>query len=59
MDEFTVNDRTYHLPGQPVVVICVDGCEEGYLDVALTKERMPRTDCLLTLIAAMKWIRSQ
>ena len=41
MDAFTVNDRTYRLPEQPVAVICVDGCEEAYLDVALTKGRMP------------------
>jgi len=41
MDMFTVNDRPYCLPKQPVVVICVDGCEETYLDVALTKGRMP------------------
>ena len=41
MDMFTANDRTYHLPEHPVVVICVDGCEEAYLDVALEQERMP------------------
>jgi len=41
MDMFTVNDRNYHLPEQPVVVICVDGCEEAYLDVALVQDRMP------------------
>jgi phosphonoacetate hydrolase len=41
MDMFTVNDRNYHLPEQPVVVICVDGCEEAYLDVALAQDRMP------------------
>ena len=41
MDMFTVNDRPYCLSKQPVVVICVDGCEETYLDVALTKGRMP------------------
>ena len=41
MSTFTANDRTYHLPEQPVVVICVDGCEEAYLDVALAKGRMP------------------
>ena len=41
MSTFTVNDRTYRLLEQPVVVICVDGCEQAYLDVALAKGRMP------------------
>ena len=51
MDTFTVNDRTYRLPEQPVVVICVDGCEEAYLDVALAQDRMPS----LARILEMGW----
>ncbi len=51
MDMFTVNDRNYHLPEQPVVVICVDGCEEAYLDVALAQDRMPS----LARILEMGW----
>ena len=49
MDAFTVNDRTYRLPEQPVAVICVDGCEEAYLDVALTKGRMPNLAQILEI----------
>ena len=42
MDGFTVNGRSYRLPAGPVVVVCVDGCEEAYLDEALARGRMPR-----------------
>jgi len=41
MSEFSVNGRSYRLPTGPVAVICVDGCEEEYLDVALAQGRMP------------------
>jgi len=38
---FTVNGRTYHPPARPIVVICVDGCADEYLDAAFAKGRMP------------------
>ncbi len=31
----TVNDRSYMLPGQPTVVICIDGSEPGYIEAAI------------------------
>jgi len=51
METFTINERAYRLPNQPVAVICVDGCEETYLDVAFAEERMPN----LARIVANGW----
>jgi phosphonoacetate hydrolase len=36
-----VNNRTYQLPKQPVVVVCVDGCEPDYLGQAVAGGYMP------------------
>ena len=36
-----VNARTYRLPTQPTVVVCVDGCEPDYLAQAVAHGRMP------------------
>ncbi len=47
METFTINERAYRLPKQPVAVICVDGCEESYLDVALAQGRMPHLSRIL------------
>jgi phosphonoacetate hydrolase len=41
LSEFSVNGRTYALPSKPVVVICIDGCADEYLDTTLAHERMP------------------
>jgi putative phosphonoacetaldehyde dehydrogenase/phosphonoacetate hydrolase len=30
-----VNGRTYRLPAQPTVVVCIDGCEYDYLEAAV------------------------
>src|SRR5947209_1363030 len=38
---FTVNSRTYHPPAKPIVVICLDGSADEYLDAALVRDRMP------------------
>jgi phosphonoacetate hydrolase len=38
---FAVNGRTYRAPPRPIVVICLDGCGDDYLDAALARERMP------------------
>lgn len=38
---FTLNGRTYTPPARPVAVICLDGCADEYLDVALNQGRMP------------------
>ncbi|MCE2879784.1 MAG: phosphonoacetate hydrolase, partial [Comamonadaceae bacterium] len=36
-----VNNRSYALPRQPVVVVCVDGCEPDYLGQAVATGHMP------------------
>jgi phosphonoacetate hydrolase len=36
-----VNGRRYTLPRQPVVVVCVDGCEPAYLDRAIEAGATP------------------
>ncbi len=37
-----MNDRSYRLPSGPMAVVCVDGCEDAYLNVALEQGRMPQ-----------------
>jgi phosphonoacetate hydrolase len=36
-----VNQRSYKLPTQPTVVVCVDGCEPDYLAQAVATGQMP------------------
>ena len=38
---FTVNDRTYSIPARPIVVICLDGSADEYLDAASARGLMP------------------
>jgi phosphonoacetate hydrolase len=38
---FTCNDRHYHLPDNPVAVLCLDGSADEYLDAAMARGRMP------------------
>ncbi|HVV74128.1 MAG TPA: phosphonoacetate hydrolase [Verrucomicrobiae bacterium] len=38
---FSVNGRAYAPPSRPVVVICLDGSADEYLDAALARGRMP------------------
>lgn len=40
-DVLNVNGRTYTLPKQPTVVVCVDGCEPDYLAQAVATGHMP------------------
>ena len=40
---FTANGRSYRPPPRPVVVVCLDGCGDEYLDAALARGRMPCT----------------
>ena len=47
MAEFAVNDRSYRLPSGPMAVVCVDGCEDAYLNVALEQGRMPQVAGIL------------
>lgn len=44
--EFTVNQRTYRPPARPVVVICLDGSADEYLDAALERDLMPNLKAL-------------
>ena len=39
--DITVNGRTYRLPRQPVVVVCIDGSEPGYIEAAVAAGRAP------------------
>jgi phosphonoacetate hydrolase len=40
-DSVTVNGKTYAWPSEPIVVICVDGCEPAYLTEAMRAGQMP------------------
>lgn len=44
----TVNGRTYAWPTRPVVVVCVDGSEPGYIEDAIKAGMMPYTADMLT-----------
>ena len=37
----TVNGRTYRLPKQPTVVVCIDGSEPGYIEETVKAGRAP------------------
>ena len=37
----TVNGRKYGTPLVPAIVICIDGCEPAYLDMAVSAGLMP------------------
>ena len=39
--KFSVNGRTYEPPPRPIVVICLDGSADEYLDATLARNRMP------------------
>ncbi len=41
MNEFSANGRVYRPPPAPIVVICLDGSADEYLDTALARGRMP------------------
>lgn len=43
----SVNGRTYHWPSQPVVVICCDGSEPAYMEVARKAGLMPALDHII------------
>ena len=40
-DSVSVNGRDYPAPTRPLIVVCLDGCEPEYLDVALAAGRVP------------------
>ena len=41
MRRIEVNGRTYRLPEQSSVVVCVDGCEPDYIAQAVAGGHMP------------------
>ncbi len=41
MKQIEVNGRSYRLPTQPAVVVCVDGCEPDYIAQAVAGGHMP------------------
>lgn len=45
--EITVNDRTYRVPSQPVVVFTVDGGDPAYFEDALSRKLMPNLAAIL------------
>lgn len=40
-NSFSVNGISYRPPAQPIVVICLDGSADDYLDAALARDLMP------------------
>src|SRR5258705_11467731 len=47
MTELEVNGRSYRLPTQPSVVVCVDGCEPDYIAQAVADGHMARMKSVL------------
>jgi phosphonoacetate hydrolase len=45
--QITVNGRTYRLPSAPTVIVCVDGCEQDYINQAVQAGRAPFLESLL------------
>lgn len=43
----SVNDRNYHWPSSPVVVVCVDGSEPDYIEQAVADGAMPWMERML------------
>ncbi|WP_448633579.1 hypothetical protein [Pedobacter panaciterrae] len=38
---FSANGKTYTPPAKPIVVICMDGSADEYLDTTMAHDRMP------------------
>lgn len=45
---FSANGKTYHPSSKPIVVICIDGSADEYLDTTLAYERMPNLKSMST-----------
>lgn len=52
---FSVNDRVFEHPGEPVVVICIDGSEPAYHEEAIAAGRMPWLADLLASGRGVSW----
>lgn len=46
---FEVNGRSYFPPARPIVVICLDGSADEYLDATLARGRMPNLQRISTI----------
>ena len=46
--QFTVNGTNYAPAKKPIVVICIDGCADEYLDTTLAFNRMPNLERMAT-----------
>jgi phosphonoacetate hydrolase len=40
-NSITVNRRTYRLPSKPTIVVCIDGCEQEYINQAISAGSAP------------------
>ncbi|MEP7085283.1 MAG: alkaline phosphatase family protein, partial [Betaproteobacteria bacterium] len=54
MADVTVNGRTYHWMREPLVVVCVDGCEYDYIEQAVAAGVAPFLQRMLEQGAAFK-----
>ena len=43
---FSVNGKEYHPAEKPIVVICIDGSADEYIDATLAYDRMPNIKCM-------------
>jgi len=47
MTPITVNGRSYNWPSAPLVVICCDGSEPDYMEIAMQKGLMPNLEAII------------
>ena len=40
-ESFQLNGRMYAPPDRPLVVVCIDGCADEYIDAAMALGRVP------------------
>ncbi|WP_026363103.1 phosphonoacetate hydrolase [Methylopila sp. M107] len=45
--DIIANGRSYRRPGKPVVIVCIDGSEPGYIEAAIEKGLAPNLDRLM------------
>src|SRR5262245_11702200 len=51
---FTVNGRTYRPPARPLVVVCLDGSSDEYLDAALVRVHLPPVQRIA--VSGYRWL---
>jgi len=45
-NSFSINGTTYHPAESPIVVICIDGSADEYLDISMAFDKMPNVKCM-------------